>query len=72
MGASDSKVPPDLHAKVVSLKNPELSIEEDFDRAMRAKRTGASNAKALFHALASQAASRGYLTMSRRAHSLEQ
>jgi DNA-binding winged helix-turn-helix (wHTH) protein/tetratricopeptide (TPR) repeat protein len=70
-GDKDSSVPADLHAKVVSLKNPELALEENFDRAMRAKRTGAANAKSLFDALAGQAASQGYLTMSRRARSLE-
>jgi DNA-binding winged helix-turn-helix (wHTH) protein/tetratricopeptide (TPR) repeat protein len=71
-GESDSNVPSDLHAKVVSLKNPELSLEEDFDRALRAKRVGASNAKQLLDAVAAKAASQGYLTMSRRARSLEQ
>ena len=71
-GSSDSSVPSDLHAKVANLRNPELSIEEDFDRAMRAKRIGGSNAKSLLDALAGRAASQGYLTMSRRAHSLEQ
>jgi DNA-binding winged helix-turn-helix (wHTH) protein/tetratricopeptide (TPR) repeat protein/TolB-like protein len=71
-GDTDSSVPTDLHAKVVSLKNPELSLEENFDRAMRAKRIGAPNAKSLFDALAGQAASQGYLTLSRRAHSLAQ
>ena len=71
-GDTDSNVPSDLHAKVGSLKNPELSLEEDFDRAMRAKRVGAGNARGLFHALATQAASQGYVTLSRRAHSLEQ
>lgn len=70
-GDSDTNVPVDLHANVASLKNPELSLGEDFDRAMRAKRTGARNAKQLFDALAAKAASRGYLTMSRRARSLE-
>jgi DNA-binding winged helix-turn-helix (wHTH) protein/tetratricopeptide (TPR) repeat protein len=70
-GASDASVPPDLHAKVVSLKSPELSLEEDFDRAMRAKRTGAPNTSRLFHALANRAAEQGYLSMSRRARSLE-
>jgi tetratricopeptide (TPR) repeat protein len=71
-GDSDSNVPADLHARVVSVKNPELSIEEDFDRAMRAKRTGAANAKSLFDAVAAKAASQGYLTMSRRARALAQ
>jgi DNA-binding winged helix-turn-helix (wHTH) protein/tetratricopeptide (TPR) repeat protein len=68
---SGSNVPADLEAKVVDLRNPELSLEEDFDRALRAKRTGTANARALFRALADQAAARGYLTMARRAHSLE-
>jgi DNA-binding winged helix-turn-helix (wHTH) protein/tetratricopeptide (TPR) repeat protein len=71
-GDTDSNVPADLHAKVASLKNPELSLEEQFDRAMRAKRTGAPNARNLFEALAGQAAGQGYLTMSRRARSLAQ
>jgi DNA-binding winged helix-turn-helix (wHTH) protein/TolB-like protein len=69
-GDTDSNVPADLHAKVVSLKNPELLLQEQFDRAMRAKRTGAPSAKSLFDALAGRAASQGYLTMSRRARSL--
>jgi DNA-binding winged helix-turn-helix (wHTH) protein/tetratricopeptide (TPR) repeat protein len=69
---SGSNVPADLEAKVASLKNPELSLESDFDRALRAKRTGTPGANRLFHALADQAAARGYLTMSRRARSLEQ
>ena len=71
-GDSDSNVPADLHAKVASLRNPELSLNEDFDRAIRAKRTGAANAHRLFHALADRAANLGYLSMSRRARSLEQ
>jgi len=70
-GASDASVPADLHTKVVSLKSPELALEEDFDRAMRAKRTGAPNASQLFQALANRAAKLGYVTMSRRARSLE-
>jgi len=71
-GASDSEVPADLHASVVSLKNPELALTEDFDRAVRAKRVGSPNARRLFEALANKAASRGHLTLSRRAQVLEQ
>jgi eukaryotic-like serine/threonine-protein kinase len=71
-GDRDSNVPAELHAKVANLNNPELSLEENFDRAMRAKRTGAPGAKSLFDALAGEAASQGYLTISRRARSLEQ
>jgi DNA-binding winged helix-turn-helix (wHTH) protein/tetratricopeptide (TPR) repeat protein len=70
-GDSGANVPPDLEAKVVSLRNPELSLEEDFDRALRAKRTGTPEAKRLFHALADEAGARGYLTMSRRARAME-
>ncbi len=51
-GNSDSNVPADLHASVVSQRNPELSLEEDFDWARRAKRTGAPNAKRLLDAVA--------------------
>jgi DNA-binding winged helix-turn-helix (wHTH) protein/tetratricopeptide (TPR) repeat protein len=71
-GNSDSNVPADLHASVVNLKNPELSLKEDFDRAIRARRVGAANGRRLFDALATKAASNGYVTMSRRARSLEQ
>jgi hypothetical protein len=71
-GDSGSNVPADLEAKVASLRNPELSLESDFDRALRAKRIGTPGANRLFHAVADQAAARGYLTMSRRARSLEQ
>jgi eukaryotic-like serine/threonine-protein kinase len=70
-GSADSNVPADLHAKVASLKNPELSLDEDFDRAMRAKRTGAPGARGMFNSLASRAASYGYLTLSRRARSMD-
>jgi len=71
-GNSDSNVPADLHASIARLQNPELSLEEDFDWARRAKRIGASNAKRLLDAVATKAANHGYLTMSRRARSLEE
>jgi len=71
-GRTDSNEPPDLHANVESLRNPELSLEEDFGRADRAKQSGAPDAKRLFEAVANQAASHGYLTLSQRARSLEQ
>jgi DNA-binding winged helix-turn-helix (wHTH) protein/tetratricopeptide (TPR) repeat protein len=69
-GETDSNVPADLHGKVVSLKNPELSLEEEFDRAMRAKRTGGHGAQQLFQNLANRAQSLGYLTLSHRAASM--
>jgi DNA-binding winged helix-turn-helix (wHTH) protein/tetratricopeptide (TPR) repeat protein len=71
-GDSRSNVPPDLEAKVASLRNPELALEEDFDRAVRAKRAGSPDASRLFQTVANRAAARGYLTMSRRARSFEQ
>jgi len=71
-GDGGPHVPADLEAKVVSLRNPELSLEENLDRALRAKRTGTPDANRLFHSVADQAAARGYLTMARRARSLEQ
>jgi DNA-binding winged helix-turn-helix (wHTH) protein/tetratricopeptide (TPR) repeat protein len=70
-GDSGAKVPPDLEAKVASLRNPELSLEENFDRALVAKRTATPGANRMFHALADDAAARGYLTMSRRARAME-
>jgi DNA-binding winged helix-turn-helix (wHTH) protein/tetratricopeptide (TPR) repeat protein len=71
-GDADLNVPADLHANVVRMRNPELSLEEDFDRAVRAKRAGAPGASKLFRAFADQAANKGYVTLSRRARSLEQ
>jgi len=71
-GLTDSNEPADLRANVEHLRNPELSLEEDFGRAVRAKQSGAPDAKRLFEAVANQAASHGYLTLSLRARSLEQ
>ncbi|HTS47763.1 MAG TPA: winged helix-turn-helix domain-containing protein [Bryobacteraceae bacterium] len=69
---SDSQEPPDLRASIAALKNPELTLEEDLARALRAKRSGASNAQPLFQAVARRAAGAGYLTLSRRALALAQ
>ena len=71
-GSRDSNEPADLHANLASLRNPELSLEEQFDLAIRARQSGFPNANRLLDALASQAANRGYFTLSRRARSLEQ
>jgi DNA-binding winged helix-turn-helix (wHTH) protein/tetratricopeptide (TPR) repeat protein len=71
-GDGGPHVPADLEAKVVSLKNPELSLEEEFDQALRAKRTRNPGTKGLAREVADQAAARGYLTMARLARSLEQ
>ncbi len=65
------RVPAALHSDVASLKDPELSLEEKLDCAVRAKRAGMAEAKQLFRQVASSAANQGYLTMSRRARHLE-
>jgi len=70
-GGADPQEPPDLRSQVASLHNPELSLEEDLDRAVRAKRAGASDARRLFDDVATRAANTGYLTLARRARSLE-
>ncbi|MBZ5610831.1 MAG: winged helix-turn-helix domain-containing protein [Acidobacteriia bacterium] len=65
------RVPPALHSDIANLKDPELSLEEDFDRAVRAKRAGMGEARQLFRELANCAADQDYLTISRRARRLE-
>jgi len=71
--AADSGVvlPPDLKAKIASLRNPGLDLAEEFALAMRAKHAGLPNSRRLFHELANVAANRGYVTVSRRAVMLE-
>ncbi|HLK17581.1 MAG TPA: transcriptional regulator [Bryobacteraceae bacterium] len=69
-GDPDSQVPADLHAEIASLGNPELSLEEDYYRAARAKRTGGGDAKELSEALAKRARSLGFFTLARRAVSM--
>jgi tetratricopeptide (TPR) repeat protein len=71
-GDGGSTVPADLEAKVASLRNPELSLEEEFDRALRAKRRRTPGTQRLAREVAYQAAAHGYLTLARRARSLEQ
>lgn len=67
---ADSQEPADLHASIAKLKNPELSLEEDLARAVVARRRGTPTAERLFEAVASRAASAGYLTLSRSALAL--
>jgi DNA-binding winged helix-turn-helix (wHTH) protein/tetratricopeptide (TPR) repeat protein len=69
---SDANEPADLRSSIARLQNTELSLAEDFTRALRAKRSAAPNARRLFDALADQAATHGYLTLSRRARALGQ
>jgi len=52
------------------LKSPEVALGSAYAEAMRAKRTGAADARRLFAELARQAAARGYVTFSKRALSL--
>jgi len=72
LGAPGSREPADLHSSIAGLNNLEVSIAEDLDRAVLAKRAGTPNAGRLFQALQARAAAAGYLTLSRRAHALTQ
>jgi eukaryotic-like serine/threonine-protein kinase len=69
-GQSDESVPADLRAIIARLRSPELLLEQDFDRAMRAKRAGSPNAVRMFQALANHAAEQGYISMSQRARAM--
>lgn len=69
---SDSSEPADLRASIAALKNPELTLEEDLALALRAKRSGVSNANPMLAAVANRAARAGYLTLSRRTLALAQ
>jgi tetratricopeptide (TPR) repeat protein len=68
---SGAVLPPDLKAKIASLRNPELDLAEEFALAMQAKHAGLPNSRRLFHELATVAANRSYVTVSRRAVMLE-
>jgi tetratricopeptide (TPR) repeat protein len=68
---SAAVLPPDLKATIASLRNPELDLAEKYARAMRARNAGAADSPPLFHDLAGAAAKHGYMTLSRRALSLE-
>ncbi len=72
LNGADPQEPADLHASIVRLKNPELSLQENLALAVVSKRSGAASPKRLFEAVASRAASAGYLTLSRRALALAQ
>jgi aryl-alcohol dehydrogenase-like predicted oxidoreductase len=63
-------LPAELKARVASLRNPELDLAVAYAGAMRARRTHAANSRRLFEVLASAAANRGYVTLSRRALAL--
>jgi hypothetical protein len=66
-----ASVPSELQAKAAKLHNPELTLTLDYAAAIRAKRTGAPNYRALCQKLADAAGKLGYLTLSRRAALLE-
>jgi ATP/maltotriose-dependent transcriptional regulator MalT len=63
---SGAVLPAELKAKIASLRNPRLDLAALYAGAMRAKRAGVANSRRLFQELGSAAASRGYLTLSRR------
>jgi DNA-binding winged helix-turn-helix (wHTH) protein/tetratricopeptide (TPR) repeat protein len=70
-GTFDTTEPANMRAKVSSLRSADLSLEEEFDRAIRAKRTGSLRASQLLQAIADRATLRGYVTMSLRARLLQ-
>ena len=61
-----------FQADIAKLHAPELILDLDFARALRAKRAGAANARALAHNVAAEAGKLGYVTLSRRAAALAQ
>lgn len=63
-------VPNELQAKIAKLHNPELTLNLEYARALRAKRLGLPNYRVPFRKLADAAAKSGYLTLSRQAAAL--
>jgi DNA-binding winged helix-turn-helix (wHTH) protein/tetratricopeptide (TPR) repeat protein len=68
---SSAALPAGLKADVASLRSPELDLWAQFAAAMRARHGGMAGSQRLFHELATAAAKRGYVTLSRRAQALE-
>jgi len=68
---SNPNEPAELRSSIARLHNPELALEEQLARAVLVKRSGAPNAGRLLDSVANRAASSGYITLSRRARSLE-
>ncbi len=65
--APGNPVPDKLQAMILKLRNPELKLELDYARALRAKRINAANYLAICGEVADVAARLGYITLSRRA-----
>jgi tetratricopeptide (TPR) repeat protein len=61
-----------LKAIIGKLRNPELELELDYARAVRAKRMGAANYRALCGEVSEAAGKLGYITLARRAASLRE
>jgi DNA-binding winged helix-turn-helix (wHTH) protein/tetratricopeptide (TPR) repeat protein len=70
LGHGSDQAPADVESQASGIPNPELALASAYARATRAKRTGSGNFRRLFEELAGQAASRGYVTLSKRAQSL--
>jgi len=70
--AKGDAVPANLKAMIGKLRNPELKLDLDYARAVRAKRAGASNYRALCGEMADAAGRLGYITLARRAASLRE
>jgi hypothetical protein len=69
---SDASEPADLRSSIARLHSPDLSLEEELARALRAKRSGARDARPMFDAVANRAATAGFISLSRRARALAQ
>jgi tetratricopeptide (TPR) repeat protein len=65
-------VPEKLKATIAKLRNPELKLELDYARAVRAKRVGGSNYRVLCGEVSDAARKLGYVSLARRAASLRE
>jgi DNA-binding winged helix-turn-helix (wHTH) protein/tetratricopeptide (TPR) repeat protein len=63
-------IPAQLLAKIGKMANPEMKLTLDYARAIRMRRAGAANYRAVARELAAEAAKLGQVTLSRRAESL--
>lgn len=65
-------VPSNLKAMILKSRNPELKLELDYARAVRAKRVSAANYRVLSREVADVAGKLGYVSLARRAASLRE
>jgi len=70
--APGNAVPGKLQATIAKLRNPELELELDYARVVRAKRVGASNYRVLCGEVSEAAGKLGYITLARRAAALRE